>query len=102
MEGIRRDLRHALRALGRAPLFTAVAVSTLALGIGVGTTIFSFVDAALLRPLPVRQPDQLVSVFTSWEGEPYGTSSRLDFLDLRQGVRAADLFGHAIALATVQ
>jgi predicted permease len=102
MEGLRRDLRHSLRALRRAPLFTTVAVVTLALGIGVGTTIFSFVDAALLRPLPVDRPAELISVFTSWEGEPHATSSRPDFLDLRQGVTSAELFGHATALATLQ
>ena len=56
MEQLRRDLRHAARSLWRAPLFSAVIVLTLALGIGVGTTLFTFVNAVLLRPLPVARP----------------------------------------------
>jgi predicted permease len=57
------DLRHALRALWRSPAFTAVAVLSLALGIGANTVIFSVVDAALFRPLPYAHADRLVHVF---------------------------------------
>src|SRR5262245_47370171 len=55
-----RDLRYAWRGLTRSPLFTAVAVVSIALGIGANTAIFTLVDEVLLRVLPVKQPDELV------------------------------------------
>ncbi len=57
-----RDLRHALRGFARDPLFTAIAVLSLALGIGAATAIFSLVDAVVLQPLAYRQPERLVFV----------------------------------------
>jgi hypothetical protein len=51
-----RDIRYSLRALAHNPGFTATAVVTLALGIGVNTAIFSLADAVLFRPFPVREP----------------------------------------------
>jgi predicted permease len=54
------DLRHSLRMLRKSPLFTSVAIASLALGLGANTAIFSLLDQALLRPLPVKNPHQLV------------------------------------------
>ena len=64
LEGVWRDIRHAIRGLRRSPGFAAVAILTLALGIGVNTAIFSVVNGLLLRALPVAAPEQLALVST--------------------------------------
>ncbi len=62
MEALWQDLRFALRGLGKSQTFTAVAVASLALGIGANTAIFTLVDQALLRRLPVKNPDQIALI----------------------------------------
>jgi hypothetical protein len=62
-----QDIRFAFRTLRRAPAFAAVAVLTLGLGIGAATAMFSVIDGVLLKQLPYRQPDRLVTV---WIGYP--------------------------------
>jgi putative ABC transport system permease protein len=85
LEECARDFRYALRALHRSPGFTAVAVLTLALGIGANAAIFSVVDAVLLRPLPYPEPDRLVRI---WESSlkydsPRNVVNPFNFLDWR-------------------
>jgi predicted permease len=66
LEWIFQDARHALRGLRRSPSFTAIAIASLALGIGANTAMFSFVNAILLKQLPVPEPERLVTFREVW------------------------------------
>lgn len=85
MSNLRQDACYGLRVWAKTPTLAMVAALSLALGIGANTTIFSLVNVLMLRPVPVREPERLVSVFTSWEGGGrYSSSSYPDYEDIAE------------------
>jgi len=81
VEELAQDLRFGMRSFFRNPGFTTVAVLTLALGVGANTVIFSAVNSVLLQPLPFRDPDRLVRVFSSRGTPAYLPVSGEDYFD---------------------
>jgi predicted permease len=90
LETCLKDLRFGLRSLGRSPGFTAVALLTLALGIGANTAIFSVVNAVILRPLPYPQPERLVKI---WPDKPRVSTSKADYVEIKRSARAFEDIG---------
>jgi len=88
MTGLAQDLHYALRQLRKNRGFTAVAVLTLALGIGANTAIFSVVNAVLLNPLPFLHADRIVSMFEETKNFPEGSISYPNFLDWQRDNRS--------------
>jgi putative ABC transport system permease protein len=78
-----QDLRYGARILLRQPIFTLIAILTLALGIGANTAIFSLVNAVLLRPLPFAESERLVWTWGEFSGGNRASTSPPDFLDYR-------------------
>jgi putative ABC transport system permease protein len=99
METLIQDIRYGLRGLWKRPGFTAVALITLALGIGANTAIFSLINAVLIRPLPFREPDRLV---WSWgnirNGGNHASVSPLDYLDYRKQNHTFEEFAAMISV----
>ena len=81
MHELRQDLRFGLRALWKSPGFTAVAIATLAIGIGANTAIFSFVNGVLLKPLPYADAERIVRVLEKPPGGGSNGISTLNYLD---------------------
>ncbi|MEX2300136.1 MAG: ABC transporter permease [Bryobacterales bacterium] len=83
LDRIWQDVRYGLRMMRRAPAFTAVAVLSLALGIGANTAIFSLINTLMLRLLPVREPEQLVELLHQFPNEPRLNADFDAYLHLR-------------------
>ena len=88
LESIVADIRYSLRALRRQPAFAAVAALSLTLAIGANSAIFSFADALLLRPLPVKDPAALFDVTSTTPDNPFDGMSFPDYRDLRDKSRS--------------
>src|SRR4051812_41330848 len=84
MEKLLQDIRFGIRQLIKKPGFAALAIISMALGIGANTSIFSLVDTVLLRPLAVQNPSELVELYgTSKGGENVSLQSYLNYKDYR-------------------
>lgn len=96
IDNLRQDLRYTIRQLAKNPGFTVTAVLILALGMCASVAIFAFVDAALLKPLPYRDPSRLVGVYGSIPRCPHCDVAYFDYLDwkkLNKTLSSLEVFG---------
>ena len=100
MDTLQQDLKYAVRRLMRAPGFTAVAVLTLALGIGANAAIFSVVHGILLKPLPYHEPDRLVALYHLSEGQRASMSGP-NFTDLKNRTQTLSGAGAYVTYRTI-
>lgn len=103
MRGLSQDLRHAVRLLLKSPGFTLIAALTLAIGIGVNTTVFSVINGILLRPLPVPHPEQITLLAAQQDGtQDYQSFSYPDYREIRdQGGAFSDVLAYRVALVAL-
>jgi len=103
MDALWKNIRYAGRRLVARPGFTVVAVSSLALGIGANTAIFTLINAVLLREAPLRNPEELVEIYLSSPDFEYGVASWPDYEDLKEGTTEvfAELSGTRLVIAQV-
>ena len=99
VEHIGQDVRYAMRMFGRTPGFTAVVVITLALGIGANTAVFSLINAALLKMLPVKDPEQLVQ-FSKIQ-PIYGENDGFSYPEFERFQRETQTFSGLFAFANL-
>ena len=98
MDNLIRDIAFAIRQLRKNPLFSVTAIFMLALGISASVAIFAFVDAALLKPLPYRNPTRLLGVYEVAEHCPHCPLSWLDYVDWKKNnttLSSLDVYQHA-------
>jgi putative ABC transport system permease protein len=98
---LRQDIAYALRGMRRQPTFVAVALLTLALGIGANTAIFGIVHAVMLAPLPYHEPDRLVGVWNRWDGRAAATLSTAEYLDYSERSRTLTIGAGATVAVNV-
>src|SRR5512134_3996024 len=87
MGSLLQDVRYALRMMARSRAVTAVALFSLAIGIGPAAAIFSVIDAIGFRPLAIRDPEHLVRLYSGDARDRHGETSYADFVEIRSGVR---------------
>jgi putative ABC transport system permease protein len=103
MRNLKNDLKYAVRILLKNKVICAVAILTLALGIGINTTIFTLVNSILLSPLPYPNPESVMSIFGTWPQEDQSGFSAPNFLDMReqnksfQGMSAFAMWGYDVS-----
>lgn len=93
LDSFLQDVRVSLRQILRQPGFSGVVILILALGIGINSAMFSVLRSVVLTPLPYPAPEQLMTVWTPWEGHRFNPVSALDWSDLRDGSSSFQAWG---------